>query len=681
MKTLRRIALIGLLAVLMASPAAFARAESGEAGEAWPVAAALPAGALVQLDLDGGAAVYTFAAPSNSVYDVCLFPAEASGFSARAELWQGAALIAAGEKGVAFVSERLVAGATYTLRVSGAGRARLEVARHALSRCFDDPMPLEAAGDAYAKAIARSGDAHWYALQPADDRPVALAGMPSGANMALEAQLFDDEGLLLAEADRTVGGAFLMAFTPQPGRAYRVRVTSGLGATGLYDLRVERSGSAALPDFLTLSEDALTLRGHESKALSARVSPDETAGLIYWESSDPTVASVDAQGEVTGRRPGTAAITAYAAGGAFARCRVQVLRVAATGVQLLSERVEMSVGDDAAIEYRVLPESASDPRVAFEAEPQGVVEIEAGGVLRAVAEGEAAVTVRTRDGGYAATLSVRVSRAPKRWRALLVGEQNYASTVAQVRPGSANSVLGVRSMLGELSMRGARYRVHTLLDASRDGVLAGIAEAFDGAAEGDLALFYITCHGYYRGGMTFFQMYDGSVLSAAELAQALRAVPGRIFAVIDCCGSGGVIGRASATADILKGIGEVFSGQVGAAAMGGSKFMVLASAALEQDSYRVSFDETAGESAMATVFARALCEAGGWNIDRAARSAMRADVDYDGEVTLGELAGYTSRRVMWILGLAGRLSGGAGYAQSVQVWPEGGAQAVFARDQ
>ena len=57
---------------------------------------------------------------------------------------------------------------------------------------------------------------------------------------------------------------------------------------------------------------------------------------------------------------------------------------------------------------------------------------------------------------------------------------------------------------------------------------------------------------------------------------------------------------------------------------------------------------------------------------------MRADVDYDGAVSLNELYAYTARRVRWYLNLTGTISGEA-YAQSVQVWPEGDARPLFAR--
>ena len=678
----RRI-LIALLCALIASAlgsglwGVLAEAADGAAAEA-PPPRRLPAGAMAEVDLSRGEAAFTFTAPSGSVYDIWLFPAEEEPPQVHAALYRGSRLVAEGDGSMPALSLRLTAGAEYTLRLSGTGRGRLELARHALSRCFHRPLALNAAGDAYSKAFAREGDAHWYAVDADGTLPVALVGVPAESSLRLAAMVFDDGGNLLSEAARTAGGACLMDFTPQAGRRYYIRLWAEGGATGLYELRLVRLDGGALPDRVTLSQSSMTLEGRSVQRLEARVSPEDAGGAIYWESSDPGVARVDALGNVTGRGVGQTVITAYGAGGESASCRVEVLYVPVEGVELLTKRMSLSVGDDAAVECEVLPANASEPRLGYDAAPEGIVEIDRRGVLRGVGEGTAVVTVYSADGGLFDALTVEVGPAPKRWRALLVGEQNYASTVAAVRTGSVNSVAGLRSMLGALSFSGARFQVSTLLDASRDGALAAVDAAFAEAREGDLSLFYITCHGYYAGGMTCFQMYDGSVLTAAELAAALRAVKGDVLAVIDCCGSGGVIARASGTGDILKGIGAVFGGGVGPGVMNSSKLRVLASAALEQDSYRLSLDGEAAESDMATVFARALCEAGGWSIDRAARSALAADADLDGRVTLDELYGHVSRRVMWYLGRTGERTGQE-YAQSVQVWPEADGTVIFER--
>ena len=645
---------------------------------AWALACAeaeaLAPGALALAVLDGVPQVFTFTAPSGSVYDICAFPAEGAAGEVTARLTQGGELVGEGSGRLKLMSARLVAGAEYAVELTGAGAVRLEVARHALSRCFEDPLYLNADGDRYAKAIARSGDVHWYAVAADSAQPVVLAAVPDEDGPRLEAQLFDAGGALLAEAVPTMRGACLLDFLPEPGETYRVRVCSGAGDTGKYTVRLARA-AGGLPEAVVLSETAITLTGRESRTLTAQISPEGASDALYWESSDANVARVEPDGTVVGRQPGAAVVTAYAAGAVRARCRVEVLRVPVEGVRLLGGQVSLNVGDDAALEWRVLPENASSPRVSFKSSDPAVADVNRGGVLRAVGIGEATVTVRTGEGGYEDAITVRVLPPMKRYRALLVGEQSYAPGVASARPGSANSVAGLRSLLGTLSYAGTRYEVSARLDVSREGALSAIREAFAGAMDQDVSLFYITCHGWYEGGMTYFQMYDGSVLAAAELRDALDAVPGEIVLLVDCCGSGGVIGRAGAPGDILRGVREAFGGAVGPSLFGESRFRVLASATLEQDSYRISFSAEAAESDTATVFARAVCEGGGWSLDRAARSAMRADADYDSVVTLDELYRYVARRVMWYL----TLNGGGEYVQTVQVSPAGDVDSLFER--
>ena len=637
----------------------------------------IAAGALVEADLSAGSQRFAFTPPSGSVYDVCVFPVDDGTGEVTARLTSGGEVVAEGSGTLAVLSARLPAGEPCELQLSGTGRVRLEVARHALSRCFDEPLALNTDGDSYAKAIARAGDAHWYSLAPSDGQPLVLACMPSGdGGPALDMLLFDDSGGLMAAGTRTLGGACLLDFKPQAGVDYRVRVCAPEGGTGAYALEVRR-GSGRVPEAVTLSKASVQIRGRATRQLVARVNPEGASGVIYWESSDPGVAAVSQDGAVTGGTPGTAVVTAYAAGAVRAQCRVEVSRVDVKGARLLADEIDLRVGDDMALEWNVEPINATDAGVTFSASPEGVVEVDAAGVLRAVGEGEAVVTLTTADGGYEARAAVKVGPAARRYRALLVGEQRYAETVAAPRLGSANSVAAMRSMLGELSYGDARFEIVTRLDATRDGVLAAIRDAFAGATRDDVSLFYITCHGEYAGGMTRFTLYDGSVLTAEELRLALDAVPGQIILLVDCCGSGGVIGTSGGMGDILRGVREVFSGMAGPGAFTGSRYRVLASASVGQDSYRLSFGgdaENPGESGMATAFVRAVCDGAGWSIDRGRRAAMRADVDYDGAVTLDELYAYASRRVMWYLSL-----NGGDYVQTVQVCPEGDTAPLFER--
>ena len=78
------LALIAMAAAILPGPlgVGFAQADATQVD-------ALTAGALVDVDLDAGEAVYDFVAPSGSVYDVWLFPAAAEAPAVEARLWRG----------------------------------------------------------------------------------------------------------------------------------------------------------------------------------------------------------------------------------------------------------------------------------------------------------------------------------------------------------------------------------------------------------------------------------------------------------------------------------------------------------------------------------------------------------------------------------------------------------------
>ena len=79
---------------------------------------------------------------------------------------------------------------------------------------------------------------------------------------------------------------------------------------------------------ITLSVSSAILTEGESITLTATVNPeDATDKSISWNSSNPSVATVDGQGKVTAQAPGTAIITATATdgSGASASCKVEVV--------------------------------------------------------------------------------------------------------------------------------------------------------------------------------------------------------------------------------------------------------------------------------------------------------------------------------------------------------------------
>lgn len=627
----------------------------------------MEAGALVRLDLSEEPEEYSFTPAANGLYAAYLLPVSEN-MTAKAELLEDGEIIAEGEGRLNLISARLTAGHTYTVRVSGDGTALMEIARETLSRSFG--MPLEIAdGEGYEKLIARAGDVHWYSVKAQSTGAALIAVAPEEKGLRMQARLFGEDGRRITTAEMLASGTAMISAVFEEGKTYYIRTAASEGGTGKYSLSMMRSENSVRPQSVEMTADALTIEGFAALPLSASAWPGNACGLIYLDSTDASVARAWSSGFVEGRMDGFAIVTAYAFGGARSSCRVTVERVSVEGVRLSTQEIRLAEGDSRSLIAALIPSNATDRRVQYASADEEIAAVDKNGVVTAVKEGTTAITVTAADGGFSETATVTVRKADPKYRALLVGEQNYAPTVETVREGSVKSVESLNSLLNATSFEFGSYRVETLMDASRDEVLAGIRETFADARESDISLVYLTCHGFYQAGMTFFVMTDGSVLSAADLERELRAVPGEIVLLLDCCGSGGALGKAGSPEDILDGVNRVFHGEVGGASVHGSKFRVIASAYLDQDSYRIGF----GEGGMSTVFARALCDAAGWNMDLNAPSAMNADVDYNGEITLDELEKYLSKRVAWYLNLAGD------YVQTVTVYPKNDPAVIFSR--
>lgn len=261
-----------------------------------------------------------------------------------------------------------------------------------------------------------------------------------------------------------------------------------------------------------------------------------------------------------------------------------------------------------------------------------------------------------------------------RYRALLIGEQAYQPEVNTVRTGAVNTLEHLQSLFGLALYDGTHTCAVTLrVDVTAEETLAAVGEVFRDAAEGDVSILYLSCHGFFRDGTSILQFVDGSCLAACDLEQALRKVPGTVVVLADCCGSGGFVQVEGEAKHFADGFARAFAGETPAFA--DSRYKVLCSAAPEEDSYRLGYGDSEGE--VATVFGMALCDALGWDMQNRQKGSLSADMNYDGRITLWEAYLYIARRVPWYLSLA---DGGTGrYAQNVQAYPEGDGFLLFER--
>lgn len=637
------------------------------------IASVFPTGALALsgndpllfADLDRAGFRFDYVPRANGEYALCLFSADGGEVTARGEILENGRVIASGEGTGQICSAWLTEGAAYSFRLHGSGSAVVEVARCATSRSHASPLDADDGGY-NEKMIARPNDAHWYAFTAAQDGDMLIACAPLDPGLRLDAMAFDANFALAGRFERLEGGAAQLRLETRAGEKYFLRICAPEGDTGFYGLNLHRAPQDAPPVAFDAAEYALAVGDRLDLA------PVAGGGVLLWTSDAPDVAMVDQYGVVHGLREGTARISARGMDGR-ADCTVRVEHVPLQGVNLPGDALELSVGDEIEVHVDLLPANASDRELRFSVDHPALATVSRDGVLRGLQPGETMLTV-TGAGGAQDSVKVIIRPAVRRYRALLVGEQSYPFAEDSTREGSDNSVQAIAGLLGTVRFEDASYSVRTETDLSRGELIACIRDSFKSAGPQDVSLLYITCHGSYSGGMSFLELSDGSHLAVRDLERELRGVSGTVVVMIDCCGSGGAIGGMSDRIAFARGVTGAFAG----AGMRGSRYKVFASAGLDQDSFRIAFNEDAGSGVMATVFARALCDGAGWDIDRGERGTMGADRDFNGSITLGELQDYMGGRVNWYLDIASGLTG-EDYRQTIQVYPEGDPLVLFGR--
>lgn len=609
-------------------------------------------------DLSRAAFEFQYAPQANGEYALYLFSADGSAVSGRATLLKNGREVVFGEGAGLIFSTWLAQDEVYTVRVEGEGKAAIEMARNTFSRSFENPMDAEE-NTSSEKMIARSYDAHWYRFTAEADGRMLLSCLPLRNEMTLGARLFDASGAMIAEFEGLSGGGCMLIAKTQAQQSYYLRICAPQGDTGLYQLRLARSDSGAISSALRFEAGAYSVSENGSLTLGDYVRGE----AMLWTSEDSRIAAVDQNGMVRGVRTGETKITVYGVN-SRAECTVRVEHVPLENLRVLSREITVAEGDDTSVEIEFYPENASEKRLNFVLEDASIASISKDGVLSGKAAGETTLHVSAADGKISDSVKITVTPAVRRYRALLVSEENYL--YKDKRTGSGASAEAIASLLTSFEFKDAAFVTQVQSDLSKGELIAAIREGFRGAASGDVSLLYITCHGHYIGGMSFLELSDGSYISVRDIERELRKIEGTVVVILDCCASGGAIGAVSPYAAFAKGVTEEFA----RAQVSGSKYKVLCSAGLDQDSFRLAISDEGGEGVMTTLFARALCAGAGWNIDRGRVGSMGADTDYDGRVSLGELADYLQGRIDWYLDIVEEKTG-VRYRQNVQAYPQG----------
>ena len=161
---------------------------------------------------------------------------------------------------------------------------------------------------------------------------------------------------------------------------------------------------------VSLNSTSMELVEGTTQTLVATVSPSNAENQkVIWSSSNSSVASVT-DGVVTAVKAGTATITVKTDdGNKTATCKVTVVakEIPVTSVSLDQTAVELAEGGEVTLTATVKPDDATNKNVSWSSSNSSVASV-TDGVVTAVKEGTATITVKTDDGNKTATCKVTV---------------------------------------------------------------------------------------------------------------------------------------------------------------------------------------------------------------------------------------------------------------------------------
>lgn len=178
--------------------------------------------------------------------------------------------------------------------------------------------------------------------------------------------------------------------------------------------------------------------------LEVTVDPSDAEYSISWSSSNESVATVSADGTVTGIATGNAIITADA-GGKTGECRIAVVNIPVESITVNQHELQMTEMEVQKLSATVLPENADNKTVTWTSSDERVAVVNGAGEITAIGAGEA--VIKAQAGNVTDECTVTVTSLP-----LAVGYFYYSdgSWSASLDPGK--EVIGVVAHVGDMTL-------------------------------------------------------------------------------------------------------------------------------------------------------------------------------------------------------------------------------------
>lgn len=193
-------------------------------------------------------------------------------------------------------------------------------------------------------------------------------------------------------------------FTPQQTMRGKQALYGYLSAIG------EPAGPPVAVTGISIAPEEMTIEGADSSQITATIEPsDATNKLVLWESSDENIASVNANGIVTGRAVGSAFITATTYDGDYTdTTAVTVSNVDVSGISVTPANVTIQESTNTTVTATVLPANALNKAISWSSDNTSIATVNENGAVTGIAPGTATITATSAQGSYTDTCQVTV---------------------------------------------------------------------------------------------------------------------------------------------------------------------------------------------------------------------------------------------------------------------------------
>lgn len=178
---------------------------------------------------------------------------------------------------------------------------------------------------------------------------------------------------------------------------------------------------------------------NDTKNINAKINPSNASNnILFYSSSDPSVASVDSSGNITGNKLGSSIITIVAEMKSVTY-RVNVVdKVALKSINISPQSLTLTEGNNGKLDISFDPSNATDKRVSWKSSDANIVTVDASGNIKAISAGTATITATSQDGGYTTSSKITVNALDKSLKGISLNKTEISLKVDESETLSIN---------------------------------------------------------------------------------------------------------------------------------------------------------------------------------------------------------------------------------------------------